>query len=192
MKIPDTIKQAFVVTVAFVLICLSGCAKVNGSKEVVTQKNLATQFVEKSETHIVFAQAHAFGFRDAALRNGQPAREVDCIVSKITPELVLPLLADVFDQKCSDDELRQAISFYESETGKTYVRNERMKVQLMLGASTEEPPEYSPSDEDRIVAFEQTKVGKLMTSEVASLREALKQSMRPQLLAIFQQCKKAK
>ncbi|HXQ73274.1 MAG TPA: DUF2059 domain-containing protein [Pyrinomonadaceae bacterium] len=191
MKTSDTIKQFFAWAVALVLICLGGCARVNSSKEVVTQKNLATQLVEKSEIHVVFAQSYVYGFRDAALNQGQPEKEVDCIVKQITPELMLPLLANVFDKKCSDDELRQAIKFYESETGKTYVRIEKIKAKLILGIATEEPPAYSQSDEDRIVAFEQTLVGKLVTSQDNSIREEVKETIKPKLLAIFGQCKKA-
>lgn len=192
-EMPDTaIKQLLIGAVALVLICLSGCTQAHSSKKVVTEKNLAAQLVETSEIHIVFAQSYAFGYRDSALNNGQPEKEIDCIVTQITPELMMPLLADVFDKKCSDDELRQqAIKFYESETGKTYIRNEKMKMKLVLGMSTEEPPEYSRSDEDRIVAFEQTLVGKLVTSQDKSLREALKEAIRPKLFAIIDQCKKA-
>lgn len=192
MKIPDTIKQIFVGTAALVLICLGGCTRASSSKEVVTQKSLATQLVEKSEIHVVFAQSYVYGFRDAALKQGQPEKEVDCIVSQMTPELMLPLLADVFAKKCSDDELRQAIKFYESETGKTYIRIEKMKAKLILGLLTEEPPAYSQSDEDRIVAFEQTTVGKLVTSQDNSIRESVKETIKPKLLAIFGQCKKSR
>lgn len=191
MKTSNTIKQFFTGAVALVLICLGGCTRANSSKEVVTQKNLATQLVEKSEIHLVFAQSYVYGFRDAALKQGQPEKEVDCIVSQITPELMLELLADVFDKKCSDDELRQAIKFYESGTGQTYIRNERMKAKLVLGISTEEPQAYSASDEDRIVAFEKTLVGKLVTAQDNSIREAVKETIKPKLLAIFGQCKKA-
>ena len=191
MKTPDTIKRFFVGAVGLALICLGGCTQAHSSKKIVTQKTVATQLVEKSEIHLVFAQSYALGYRDGALNKGQPEKEIDCIVTKITPELMIPLLADAFDKKCSDDELRQAISFFESETGKTYIRNEKIRMKLVLGISTEEPPAYSRSDEDRIVAFEQTLVGKLITAQDNSLREALKESIRPKLFAMFDQCKKA-
>ena len=195
MKMPDIVKLLFVGTGTLAVICWGGCTQNDGSRKAATQSvktsEVATQFVKIAEIHVVFAQSYAAGYRDEALNHASSEKEINCVMTEITPELMLPVLATAFAMKCSDDELQQAISFYESDTGKTYMRTERMRVKAMLGMSTEVPPEYSPSDEERIVTFEQTRVGKLVTTQDDGLRAVVREATQPQLVSIFKQCKNA-
>ena len=193
MRVSATNKNLFAIAVVLILIWLGACTQDKKSRNAATQppatRNAATQVVETAQLHVTFAEATAAGYRDSALRQGAPEKEINCVMSKITPEFGLPVLAKAYGDRCSDDELQEAILFFQSETGKTYIRNERMRVKVMLGMSTEEPPQYSPGEEDDIVAFEETKVGKLVTSQDPSIREEVREIMRPQLIAIFDQCK---
>jgi Uncharacterized protein conserved in bacteria (DUF2059) len=50
----------------------------------------------------------------------------------------------------SDGELRQAISFFESETGQAYVRYQRNLARALSGTPAEEVPEFSPPEVERI------------------------------------------
>jgi hypothetical protein len=106
----------------------------------------------------------------------------------ITPDLLLPIVQSAYAAEFSADELGQAISFYESETGKTYVRNERIKARNMLGMSTETAPEYSSSEEERIVAFESTRIGQVIVAQHSTVSDAVRDKARPLLFKIFRDC----
>lgn len=185
-----SLRLKFVFIVVLALLC--GCSSRKAATPVVKSSEVAAQLVKVSEIDAVFATSYAAGYRDNASNRAKSEKEISCVMTQITPELMLPVLANALDRKCSQDELQQGIAFYQSDTGKTYVRYEWMKVNVMLGMSTEGPPAYSSSDEDRIVAFEQTCVGKLTTSQDLSLRGAVKEAMTPKLYAIFDQCKNLK
>lgn len=172
-------------TAMLILIYLSAC------REGKEPPKVATQFVESAQLHEVYAEAFAAGYRKQALTSSMSDKRVNCMVSKITPQMVLPLLAESFATVCSDDELRQAISFIESETGKTWVRYERMRVKEMIGMSTEEPPEYSPSEEERLVSFAETCAGKLVTFQDSSISALMREKTDAPFIAFDEQCKNA-
>ena len=187
MRIPAINNYLIAGTVLITLIYLGACTQEKGKNK--EPRKAAIQFIEAGELHMIYAEAMAAGYRERALRGPTPEKKVNCIVTKITPEMVLPFIADAFAMECSDDELRQATSFFESETGKTYVRYERMRVKEIIGMSTEEPPEYSPSEEEGIVAFEQSHVGKLVTAPDSSIRGVMREKLDPQFNDFYEQCK---
>jgi hypothetical protein len=182
---PKTFKQLFVRTTAVVLICAAGCTARKGSEE------LAAQLLKTSGLHVLFAEAYAAGYHDSALRERKPGKEIDCVETKITPELVLAQLTDLYSTEFSDDELRQAISFFESEAGKAYIRVEWNLMRGMTGRPTEQVPEYSPLEVERIKAFGETRIGRLIMTPHSSLAESAKEKLRPKLYEIFNQCRNA-
>jgi hypothetical protein len=97
-----------------------------------------------AEIDAVYAEGYVAGYRDSALRDGRPEKEINCFANKVTPELALPALADAYSKEFSDDELRQAISFFESATGKAFVRYQRNMAKGAIGNPTEEVPKFSP------------------------------------------------
>lgn len=140
----------------------------------------------------MFAEAYAAGYHDSALKDRKPEQEINCVETKITPELMLPLLTDLYSTEFSDDELRQAISFFESETGKAFIRFERNLMREMTGRPTEQVAEYSPLEVERINAFGETRIGRLIMTPHSSLAESAKEKLRPKLYAIFNQCGNAR
>jgi hypothetical protein len=168
-------------------MCAAGCAPSRKGSEA-----LAAQLVETSGLHVIFAEAYAVGYRDSALRDGKPEKEITCVETKITPELVKALFTDVYSTEFSDDELRQAISFFESQAGKTFLRSELNLMRELTGRPTEQVPELSPLEVERINAFGETRTGKLIMTPHSPLAEASKEKLRPHLYAFFDQCKNAR
>jgi hypothetical protein len=182
-----TIKQLFVGAVTFVLLCVAGCAPPRrGSEE------LAAQVLMSSRLHHIFAEAYAAGYRDSALKERKLEKEINCVETKITPEMVMALLTDVYSREFSDDELRQAISFFESEAGKAYLRYDLNLMREKTGRPVEQVPEFSPLEVKRINAFAETRVGKLILTPHSPVAEAAKEKIRPQIYAFFEQCKTAR
>jgi hypothetical protein len=182
---PKTIKQLFVGAAALTLICAAACTQRKGSQE------LAAQLLKMSQLQFLYAEAYSAGYRDGARRDRRPEKEINCAVTKITPELLLPQLADAYSTEFSDDELRQAISFFESEAGKAYVRSERNTIRSLSGTSTEQVPEFTSLEVERINAFAETRVGNLILTPHSALAESAKEKIRPQFAAIFDQCRNA-
>ena len=185
INMPKTMKQLFVGMATVLLICAAACTPRKGSEE------LAAQLLKSSELQLLYAEAYAAGYRDSALRDRRPVKEVNCVVTNITPERVLPALADAYSTEFSDDELRQAISFFESEAGKAYVRSERNTIRELSGTSTEQAPEFSTFEVERIDAFAGTRVGNLILTPHSPLAELAKEKIRPKLVALFDQCRNA-
>ena len=183
---PKTMKRIFVVAAAVVITCASACAQRKGSEE------LADRMIKTSDFHVLYAGGMAAGFRDDAARDGKSEKEINCVVTEITPELMLPVLVDAYSTEFTDDELRQAISFYESEAGKAYVRAERNTLRELNGAPPEQLPEFSPQEVERINAFIETRLGKLMLTRPSPLAESVKKKLTPKLFPIFERCKKGK
>jgi hypothetical protein len=181
-----TMKRIFVVAAAVVIMCVSACAQRKGSEE------LATRLLKTSDFHVLYAGGMSASLRDSALRDGKSEKEVNCVVNELTPELMLPVLVDAYSTEFSDDELRQAISFYESEAGKAYTRSERNALRELNGAPPEQLPEFSPQEVERINAFVETRIGKLMLTRPSPLAESVKKKLAPKLFAIFERCEKAK
>ncbi|HEV2706789.1 MAG TPA: DUF2059 domain-containing protein [Pyrinomonadaceae bacterium] len=175
-------KQFLAGTATVVLICAAACASGKGSEE------LAARLLETSEMHILYAEAYAAGYRDSALRDRKPEQEIHCVVSKITPELVRPVLANAYSAEFSDDELRQAISFFESQAGRNFVRHERIVVKELSGTSTEKVPELSATEVESIDAFAATRIGKLLLTPQSPFSASVKEKLRPQLYGFFEQC----
>lgn len=173
-----------VATAMFPLLCRGGSAQEKDST--------ATQFVKISELHLIYAMGTVKGFSVKASENGTPKKEINCVTAKITPELLLPPLAEAFATHFSDEELRQAISFFETEIGQAYNRNELMRVKAMFGLSTEQPRAYSASEEERIIAFEESKVGKAMVGPNSAVRAEARAKIGSRLMMVFAQCKSAK
>ena len=62
----------------------------------------------------------------------------------------------------------------------------------LTGRQTEEVPEYSPLDVERINTFRQTRIGMLITTPQSSLAQSAKEKLRPKLYAIFDECRNAR
>ena len=174
--------QLKVLTTAFLVLFASGCARDKPSED------LAGRLMKQSEIHVLFATAYAAAHRDRATRDQKPEKEIRCVTTRITPEFMLPLVQGAYAAQFSEEELRQAISFYETETGRTYVRNEGIKVRNMLGLSTEAVPEYSESDVQRIMTFEGTRIGQIIVAQHSPVSDAVREQARPLLFKIFREC----
>jgi len=183
---PKTFKQVLAGAAAFVLICAAGCSPRKGSEE------LAAHLLKVSELHALYAEAYAAGYRDAASRDGRPEKEIVCVVTRVTPELVLPALAEAYSTEFSDDELRQAISFFESTPGRSYLQSERNVLRELRGAATEQVPDLSAPEVERIDAFAGTRVGKLIMTPHSPLAESAKGKVRPLFSALTDQCRNAR
>src|SRR5687768_764540 len=123
-----TLKRLLVGAAAIVLMCTTGCAQRKGSEE------LAAKLLKTSDFPVLYAGGMAASFRDNARRDGKSEKEINCVVKEMTPEMMTPVLVDAYSGEFSDDELRQAISFYESEAGKAYLRSERNVLKELSGA----------------------------------------------------------
>ncbi len=66
-------------------------------------ETVASRFVQVSEAHFVYASATAAGYRDNALNRGTPEKEINCVLTKITPDLVLPVIAEALSGKRSSN-----------------------------------------------------------------------------------------
>jgi hypothetical protein len=183
---PKIIRQLFAGTSVLVLICAAGCAARKGSKE------LSERLLKAAELPAVFVEGTIAGYRNGALRDGRPEKEINCVAAKVTPELVLPALTDAYSIEFSDDELRQGISFFESDTGKAYVRYQRNLAREMSGLSTEEVPEFSPPEVARIKDFTGTRLGKLILTPNSPMFASAREKLRQQIFAIFDDCRSAK
>lgn len=183
---PKTIEQLFVGTAAVVLICAAGCTPRKGSEE------LAAQFLKTSGLHVLYAEAYVMGYRASALRDRKPEREINCVESKLNPELVLALYTDLYSAEFSDDELRQGISFFESEAGKALVRSEQNLMREQTGRPTEQVQELSPLEVERINAFGETRIGMLTMTPDSSLARSSKEKLKQKIYPIFNQCENAR
>jgi hypothetical protein len=180
----NTIRQVLAVTATGILLCATGCARRKGSEE------LATRLLRASEIHVVFVEAVLAGYRKDALRDKRPEKEIDCVTTRITPELALPALANAYSIEFSDDELRQALSFFESEIGKAYVRYQRNLAREMSGTQAEQLPEFSPTEVERINAFAETRLGRLILTPNSPMFATAKEELRRQILAVLDECGK--
>lgn len=183
---PNTIRRLLAVTAAFVLICAAGCTRRKGSEE------LAARLLRAAEIHAVYAEGYLAGYRDNALRDGRPEREFNCVAHKLTPELVLPALANAYSMEFSDDELRQALSFFESETGKAFIRHQRNEASALVGNPTEEVPEFSPTEVERINAFTETRIGMLIMTPNSPMFAMAKVELHRQISHVLAECREAR
>lgn len=183
---PKTIKQLFAGAATLLLICAAGCASGKGSKE------LTARLLKAAELDVAYAQGLIAGYRNSALKDGKPEKEISCVSTKITPELVRPALLHVYSAEFTDDELRQALSFFETETGKAYVLYQREVAKaLNAGAAVDELPEFFPPDANRVEAFAATRIGSAILTTDSPLRAPLRDKIKSQLFAVFDQCKNA-
>jgi hypothetical protein len=181
------IRRLLAATAAGVLVCAAGCARRKGSEET------AARLLRVAEIHAVYAEGYVAGYRDSALRDGRPQKEIDCFANKVTPELVLPALTDAYSKEFSDDELRHAISFFESETGKSFIRYQRNLAKAAIGNPTEEVPEFSPPEADRINAFVETRIGRLiMNPDSAPMFATAKAELHRQISGVITECRNAR
>lgn len=178
----NTSRRVLAAAAAVALTCAAGCARRKGSEE------LAARLLRTAELHAVFVEAVVAGYRKDALRDGRPEKEIDCVANKLTPELVLPALADAYSIEFSDDELRQALSFFESETGKAYVRYQRNLAREMSGSPAEEVPEFSTPEVERINAFAETRIGRLILTPNSPMFATAKEELRRRVVAVFDEC----
>ncbi len=171
--------------VAVVLLCVACSAQRKGSEK------LAAQLLEISGIHLIYAEGIVTGYRNSAAADKKPEKEISCFVTKITPELVLPVLASAYAVEFSDSELDSAISFFGSTTGKEYVRYQRIKSKEMFGVSTtEKAPQFSSHDLELIDSFAETRIGKLILSPHSPMSASARAALRPQLIAFRDQCKR--
>ena len=180
----NTSKQVLAVAVVGILLCAAGCARRKGSEE------LATRLLKASEIHVVFVESVLASYRKDALRDKRPEKEINCVTTKVTPELVLPALANAYSTEFSDDELRQALSFFESQTGKAYVRYQRNLAREMSGTPAEQLPEFLPSEVERINAFAETRIGRLILTPNSPMFATSKEELRRQIFTVLDECGK--
>src|SRR5437773_11086927 len=99
--------------VAVVLLCVACSAHRKGSEK------LAAQLLEISGIHLIYAEGIVTGYRNSAAADKKPEKEIRCFVTKITPELVLPVLANAYAVEFSDSELIQPSPFSEAQLAKS-------------------------------------------------------------------------
>jgi hypothetical protein len=182
---PKPARQLFAGTCAIVLGCVATSALGKGSEE------MAARLLRISEIHVIYAEGIAAGYRSGALKARRPEIEVNCFVTKVNPELVLPALVNAYSSEFSDNELRLAITFFESKTGRNYVRYQRIKSRHIFGTSTEKEPEFPPPEVERINAFAETRIGNLILRPNSPMSALAKEKLGPQFLAFRDLCRSA-
>ena len=165
--------------------CAATSALGKGSEE------LAARLLKKSEIHAIYAEGLAAGYRKGALSNGRTEKDINCFAAKVSPELVLPVLADAYSEEFSAKELAQAITFFESRLGGKYVRYQRIKSRQIYGTTTEKEPAFTPPEVERLNAFAETRIGNLMLTPNSPMSARAKEKLTPQILAFRDACGKA-
>jgi Uncharacterized protein conserved in bacteria (DUF2059) len=179
-----TIRRQWLAFVVFA-VGLMPLAFGNGSEQ------LATRLLEASSMNSIYQQGFLAGYRKSTAGSNERARESACFVSKVTPQLTLQALAAGYAKEFSDQELRAALSFYESNAGKKYAQYQRVKSSEMLGVnSKEQEPELSARDLEVIGAFLETRIGKLILGTNSPMSATARTILKPQLESFRDQCSK--
>jgi hypothetical protein len=139
----------------------------------------------------MYIEGVAAGYYDISLRDGKPEKEIKCVMAKITPEFALPILAPVYATEFTDDELRQAISFFQTKVGKDFVRSQRKVIELR-GASDQTEPNWSAAEWKEMDAFAATHFGAQIMNQQTAIAAASREKLRPHLYSVFDQCQNAK
>jgi hypothetical protein len=163
------------------LVCATAWSK--GSEK------LAIQLLEASDIPRMYAEGIVASYKKDGAKKKEPEAEIKCFSDKVTAKLVLMPLAAGYSKEFSDEEMKQAVSFFESGSGKKFVRYQRVKVREFFGEPpTEKLPEFSEADLKLVDTFSDTRVGKLMLAPGSPMSATAKEILMPELKALRTRC----
>lgn len=115
---------------------------------------------------------------------------LDCVTSRTRSDFT-PIFAKIYRSLLSPAEIREAIIYFESPSGKNYTTMGIAQLYHQLNETPpQQPPQLTKDDENSLVLFFSTPTGKkLLELKVAQMPET-KQAMLTKIRDVIETCKR--